>query len=211
MWKLRIFTIMLFLIVASCSNSNKDQDQTSSINDDLTPMEDVDTSRDTVFVKRRMSENGFVIDTLFIRGGSSTTQVLAGTTFLPYSNKMIGLLNKGLSPIRLEILQDCDKSVRPENYVNYPEFSDIRRDSNTLTIDVMVVANCCHNFLGEAEVIGQDTLNLVYTSYGDFCSCTCCVTLRYKFNTVMEENYQILKYVIINGIKREVGEIPNIN
>ncbi|MFT5821005.1 MAG: hypothetical protein ACI8ZM_002253 [Crocinitomix sp.] len=51
------------------------------------------TDFDTVFVKRSIGNDAFEIDTLFITAGQSTDQVLTGTTFLPYSDKMIGLLN----------------------------------------------------------------------------------------------------------------------
>ncbi len=162
---------------------------------------------DTVFVKRTVGENEFEIDTLFIPGGRSTEQVLAGTTFLPYSDRIIGLLNNGLSPISLEVIQECNNTTDPRTFKDYPKFIEVKRDSNILTIDVSVIANCCHNFLGEAEVVGNDTLNLVYTSYGGFCGCTCCFTLRYTFDTSMEEFYQILKYVTING-STTVGQIP---
>lgn len=154
---------------------------------------------DTVFVKRTVEENVFEVDTLFIPGGLSTPQVLAGTTFLPYSEKMIGLLNNGLSPISLEILETCDNSTARSNKADYPIFKNITRTDNQLTIDVVIIANCCHNFLGEAEVVDDNTLNLLYTAYGGFCSCSCCYTLRYKFDTTMEKHYQVLKYVTING------------
>lgn len=164
------------------------------------------TELDTVFVKQTIGINVFQIDTLYIPGGRSSTQVLAGTTFLPYSDKMIGLLNNGLSPISLEIIQECDNTTDPKTFKEYPKFIATSRVGNTLAIDVSVIANCCHNFLGEAEVKGKDTLNLVYTSYGGFCSCECCFTLRYKFDTSREEMYQVLNYVTINGSKT-VGQI----
>lgn len=162
---------------------------------------------DTVFVKRLVGVNKFEIDTLFIPGGRSSTQVLAGTTFLPYSDKMIGLLSNGLSPISLEIIKECDNTTDPRTFKDYPKFTSTSRNGDTLTIDVSVIANCCHNFLGEAEVVGMDTLNLVYTSYGNFCSCECYFMLRYKFNAKMESTYQILNYVTINNSKT-VGKIP---
>src|SRR5690606_36218333 len=56
--------------------------------------------------------------------------------------------------------------------------------------------------------VGMDTLNLVYTSYGGFCSCNCCFTIRYKFDTSMEEVYQVLNHVTINNSKA-VGQITN--
>jgi hypothetical protein len=161
---------------------------------------------DTVFVKRSVRINEFEIDTLYISGGRSSTQVLAGTMFLPSSDKMNGLLNNGLSPISLEIIKECDNTTDPRTFKEYPKFIATSRVGNTLTIDVSVIANCCHNFLGEAEVVGKDILNLVYTSYGGFCSCECCFTLRYRFNTSMEDIYQVLNYVTINGSKI-VGQI----
>ncbi len=164
------------------------------------------TELDTVFVKRSIGINEFAIDTLYIPGGRSSTQVLVGTMFLPSSDKMNGLLNNGLSPISLEIIQECDNTTDPRTFNEYPKFISTSRVGNILTIDVSVIANCCHNFLGEAEVIGSDTLNLVYTSYGGFCSCNCCFTLRYKFDTSMENIYQVLNYVTINGSKT-IGQI----
>ena len=154
---------------------------------------------DTVFVKRKVEKNTFEIDTLFIPSGVSAKQVLVGTQFLPYSNKMIGLLNSGLSPISLEVINECNEGIDRKTFNQYPKFVNVERELETLTIDVSVVANCCHNFLGEAEVVDGTTLNLVYTSYGGFCSCNCVFTLRYKFNTVFEKNYQILDSVKING------------
>jgi hypothetical protein len=169
-----------------------------------------EVENDTIFVKRVVQTESPEIDTILFKDGISLAQpqILIGTTFLPNTNKMIGLLNKGLTPISLEIIEECDKSIHPKSFIDYPKFTTVKRDCNTLTIDVTVIANCCHNFLGEAEIIGDDTLNLIYTSYGGFCSCQCCFTLSYKFNTTMEEYYQILKKVTINnsGI---INEIPN--
>ncbi len=168
------------------------------------------TENDTVFVKRTVHTENIEIDTIIIPGGISPakTDVLIGTTFLPYSDKMIGLLNNGLSPIKLEVIKECDNTFDPETTTDYPQFVEVSRDSNVLSIDVSIVANCCHNFLGEAEVTGNDTLNLLYTSYGGFCSCDCYFTLRYKFDSTMENHYQTLKYTTING-SRVAGKIPN--
>lgn len=162
---------------------------------------------DTVFIKRQLSKNEIQIDTFLIEAGVSSQQVLVGTTMLPSTQKMIGLLNKGVSPISLEVLEACDNSGKPPSG-NYPDFKAIVRDADKLTIDVAIVANCCHNFLGEAEIIG-DTLNLIYTGYGSFCSCNCCYTLRYTFDTSMESDDQVLKHVTVNGNDTRIGEVPN--
>ncbi|MFK8104058.1 MAG: hypothetical protein AB8G15_16105 [Saprospiraceae bacterium] len=165
----------------------------------LTSLAGQELELDTVFVKKKVGENEFELDTLFIESGNSSPQVLTGTTFLPYSEKMIALLNKGLSPISLKVIQTCDEKIDPNTFEDYPKFKEVSRTSNQLTIAVSIVANCCHNFLGEAEIIGTDTLNLIYTAYGGFCGCRCCYTLEYTFNTTLADQYQVLKYVTING------------
>jgi hypothetical protein len=153
---------------------------------------------DTVFVKRTVGIQVYDIDTLFIPGGRSTTQVLAGTTFLPYSDKMIDLLSYGISPISLDILDECNKNINPNSFEEYPKFMSSSRDGDTLTVVVSVMANCCHQFLGEAQV-HRDTLHLLYTSYGGFCSCECCFTLRFRFDMSMEDSQKGVKHVRLNG------------
>jgi hypothetical protein len=154
---------------------------------------------DTVFVKRTIDADKFAIDTLFIPGGVNSAPVLAGTMFLPYSDKMISLLNHGIYPKKLILLEECNGGTNPDLFHDFPKFLATTRVGNELTIDVSVVANCCHSFLGEAEIKGKDTLNLRYISYGDFCACSCCFTLRYTFDTDGEEDYEIMNFVTING------------
>ncbi len=137
---------------------------------------------------------------------SALLKVLAGRTFLPASDKIVGLLNKGLSPADIKIIENCDDMIDSNKFGEYPIFRNVERMDNILIIDVSVIANCCHNLLAEAEVLAQDTLNLLYISYGDFCSCQCPFTLRYTFDTTFEENYQILKHVTINA-STKVGTI----
>lgn len=173
-----------------------------------TPALSQNTDLDTVFIKKSVGANQFEMDTLYIPSSRIYKQVLAGTTFLPYSEKMNRLLNNGIFPISLEVLEECGSTSDPSTFRSYPKFIEAKRDADVLTIDVAIVANCCVNFLGEAEVTGKDTLNLVYTTYGGFCFCECCFTLRYKFDTALEANYQILKFVTINGSKA-VGKITN--
>lgn len=154
---------------------------------------------DTVFVKRTIGVDEYAVDTLFIPGGISSAPVLAGTMFIPYSNRMIRLLNHGIYPKELILLEGCDGGTHPDEFHEFPKFLTTSRVGNELTIDVSVIANCCHSFLGEAEIKGKDTLNLRYISYGDFCACSCCFTLRYTFDTDGEEDFEIMNFVTING------------
>ena len=165
---------------------------------------------DTVFIKKSISEGEFDIDTLFIIGGRSSIQVLAGTTFLPYSEKSIELLNRGLRPIELKIINECDDKNLYSSFNDFPKFERIYRKPDELVIEVSIIANCCYNFLGEAEVLGNDTLNLIYTAYGGFCSCECCYTLQYSFKTSLEENQERMRFVKING-DTTVARIPELH
>jgi hypothetical protein len=157
---------------------------------------------DTVFVKRNLEE--IVIDTMYIKGGMSTNQVIVGTCFLPGTVSEINLLNHGLDPISLSVLNECngDETFKPK-----PLFQSIKRKNDSLIIDVNIMANCCHNFLGSAEVNNENVLVLGYLGYGAYCSCDCCYTLRYIFDTSMEDEYVPIKHVAVKK-KKEVGTIP---
>lgn len=151
--------------------------------------------QDSVFVKRMVDFDEFEMDTFVVKS-QNISQVLVGTMMLPYTDKNIYLINQGITPISLELVEECDGGIDPAKSVEYPQIIHVDYSSSILTIKVVVVANCCHNFLGEAELIGKDTLNLLYTSYGGFCSCSCCFTLQYKFDLDDEVS---LKHIKING------------
>jgi hypothetical protein len=186
---IHIGTCIFFVALFGCSDDSKSKELFEEI-------EQLEKENDSL---RNILESDQMVQTV------SHDTALYGTTFLPYSSKMIGLMNRGLEPIDFTIIKDCQASMfRNEDY---PKFINIVRTETTLTIDVEIIGNFCHNFLGEAEVVGENTLNLIYTDYGGFCSWGPC-TLRYIFNTTMEKEYQTLKYVTINGSK-VVGLIPN--
>ena len=165
--------------------------------------------KDSVFVKSTISENEFRYDTLFFEKGIANPPVLVGTTVLKDSEKNFLLQNKGLYLDKIEVINGCNEGIDPRTFKNYPKFEKIVRDSNSLTIDVTIISNCCYEFLGEAEVIGTDTLNLIYTGYGNYCSCSCCFTLRYTFDTSMEHYYNILEKVMINNNQKVIELINN--
>ncbi|MGC4103773.1 hypothetical protein [Ferruginibacter sp.] len=77
-------------------------------------------------------------------------------------------------------------------------------NDSTLMMSVNVDENCGYHFLGEIEVINNNTLNLVYHGYGAFASCNCCFGLTYKIALVKDEDYKFnkLRYVTVNGIAK---------
>src|SRR5690606_10229210 len=123
--------------------------------------------------------------------------------------KIVSLLNHGIGALGLELLGECNSDFDPRQRDKYPILDRIERAGDLLTIDITVMANCCHHFLGEAHVVDGNILDLVYTSYGMHCSCTCCFPLRYTFNTTMESEYGILEKVMVNGNRAVMGMIPS--
>jgi len=165
--------------------------------------------KDTVFVKRTIGENEYTYDTLYFERGISNPPILVGTMVLTDSQKNFGLLNNGIELTKLSVLNGCQGGISPEESRKYPLFETVTRDENYLIVDVTISANCCYSFLGEAEMQG-DTLNLISTGYGSYCSCTCCFTLQYTFDlSLLEENDNSLNYVMINGKKSAAVFIPN--
>lgn len=77
----------------------------------------------------------------------------------------------------------------------------INIDSNIIIFNLSILSNCCHSFLGEAE-IKNNTLNLIYTEYGEeFCGCLCCFTIEYRFNILESKQISLPKYVSVNSSK----------
>jgi len=182
------FFILAFILIG-CSEKNNTEDLSLEIQNLRKENDSIKQLLDSQCPKSRLNND----------------TILNGTTFLPHSSKMIGLINNGIEPIELKIIKECE--VKDFDKDAFPKFIEIRRTSTTLIIDVEIIANACHNFLGEAEVVGTETLNLVYTEYGGFCSWGTC-TLRFTFDTTLEKEYQVLKYVTINGSETK-GVIPN--
>jgi len=165
--------------------------------------------KDTVFIKSTISENKFAFDTMYFEKGVANPPVLVGTTVLTDSRKNYLLQNNGLKLEALEVMKGCRKGIDPKLYKEYPKFNSVKKVSNKLIIDVSIVSNCCHEFLGEAEILGSDTLNLIYTAYGSWCSCSCCYELRYTFDASFENNYNLIQSVIVNNNKNVIGRIKN--
>ena len=162
--------------------------------------------KDSVFIKSSISEMEFRYDTLYFKAGIVNPPVLVATQALFGSDRLNNLMNNGLYLVSLGLVDECDDSVNPKEFNDYPKFRNIERGSKNLIIDVSIVSNCCHNFLGEAEVIGEnsDTLNLIYHGYGGFCSCSCCFTLRYNFRIDLDEEVKKIKYIKISGRKSAI-------
>lgn len=131
---------------------------------------------------------------------NGVTNEIKGTGFLPYSSKMIGLMNHGIEPIDFTIQKECEvKYIENEN--QYPIIKEAFLENHTLVIIVEIIGNACHNYLGEAELTDYNTLNLIYTDYGGFCSWGT-VTLQFRLDTSLMDDENELKRVTVNGQDR---------
>src|SRR5215204_1419850 len=85
------------------------------------------------------------------------------------------------------------------------EITSVRQtNDSTLIITASVDENCSYKFLGEIEIVADNTLNLIYHGYGDYSVCNCCFGLTYKIEIFRNEEYKFdkLKFVSINGIAK---------
>lgn len=138
------------------------------------------------------------------------TPVFTGTTFIPGSRKTRLLENEGIKAISLEMIERCDENTTVGSFKDYPKIKKIERTKdNKLIIDVIIMSDCCIDFLGEASINNNkpQILELFYTSYGRHCACFCCYTLRYVFDTTNEGKYSYssnLKAIKIDNKKFKI-------
>jgi hypothetical protein len=79
---------------------------------------------------------------------------------------------------------------------------------NSLNIELKYWGNCCHSFLCDIEVKNETTVNLIIHGYGaTYCSCDCCYGLTYHFTTMKVDEFEKLKYIIINGDQKTKKQI----
>jgi hypothetical protein len=156
---------------------------------------------DTIFIKMDLNwddKHNYTIDTLFVKSVSDL-YVLHGTTILPLTNGQNGALNYGIK-LKDIYLTPCENNGRPpENHD--PIVNSISISDSLWQIDIKVVSNCCHNFLGDLEITDNNTLNLLYYPYGGFCSCYCCFGLTYiiEVEDFMKEETDKLKVISVLG------------
>jgi len=128
---------------------------------------------------------------------------LVGTTVLTASKK-----NMEAGAVHGLWLDDFKSSqcLQPQSETPPPtEITSVKHpNDSTLIITANINANCSYDFLGEIEIVSDNTLNLIYHGYGGYASCNCCFGLTYKIKIVRNDDYRFdkLKYVTIDGIAK---------
>lgn len=91
-----------------------------------------------------------------------------------------------------------------ENLDDDKKVKEITFTENGFIIDFIIVENCCSEFLCEAEIVDETTLNIIYHPFGNHCSCNCKFEIKYTFtidNSLQEIGKQIttIKHVQFNN------------
>lgn len=141
-------------------------------------------------------------DTLFVDTPSDGT-ILFGTTIIPITSNQVGLYGAGLW---LDNLVDspCHSSQEPSGIDK--NISSSSNDS-ILRVSLEITSNCCHRFLGDAELVDDSVLNLIYIGYSGNCACYCCVGLTYTFRKEYPNPDIKISHVMINGDKTTMKPI----
>ncbi len=91
-----------------------------------------------------------------------------------------------------------------ENSNHDKKVKEITLTENGFIIDFTIVENCCSEFLCEAEIVDETTLNIIYHPFGNHCSCNCKFEIKYTFtidNSLEEIGQQVteINYVQFNN------------
>jgi hypothetical protein len=141
---------------------------------------------------------------------SQPEHVLKGTTVLKASERNMNsrwVHGLWLADIKSsECLQSKSESPAPTLITSVKEIND-----STLIITVNINENCSYDFLGEIEVVSDNTLNLIYHGYGGYAECSCDFCLTYQIELVKDGDYKFdkLKYVTVNNIAK--SSLPKIS
>lgn len=143
-------------------------------------------------------------DTLFVDTPSDGT-ILFGTTIIPTTSNQVGLYGAGLW---LDNLVDspCNSSQEPSGIDKVISSSS---NDSILAISIEVTSNCCHRFLGDAELVDESILNLIYIGYGGNCACYCCFGLTYTFRKEYPNPDIKVSQIMINGDRSTLKPISN--
>jgi hypothetical protein len=124
---------------------------------------------------------------------------LIGTTVLRSSEKNLHsgyLYGLWLDSIYSSACQNMGEGPPPIKITSIQQPYD-----SILIVNAMVTGNCGYSFLGEIDVLQENTINLVYTGYGSSAVCACCYGLTYVIQLSDQGEYPFkkLKYISING------------
>jgi len=147
------------------------------------------TQYDTVYIRYdtqlAFDSTNYKTDTLLFNGQMSRA-VVGGTTVLPGTANQQYARLFGLDLQQVEFTP-CTRERKP--HLLPTTIRSIEETDSTLIIDIQLIANCCHSFLCDVEILEDSVINLLYIGYGaEYCACNCCYGIQFIF-AVSHDNY----------------------
>ncbi|GAB4165169.1 MAG: hypothetical protein Tsb0033_26880 [Winogradskyella sp.] len=106
-----------------------------------------------------------------------------GNQIFENSKKLYNLKWKNGYILQSINISECDNSNTDEDINKLDKKIDsITINDDSFTIYYKAFENCCSEFLCEAEIINNDTLNLIYNAYGSHCFCNCLFNMSFQFS-----------------------------
>ncbi|WP_426430271.1 hypothetical protein ACPX19_12130 [Winogradskyella sp. HB-48] len=106
-----------------------------------------------------------------------------GNQILENSEKLYNLKWKNGYILESINISQCDNSNTGEIIHKFDKKIDsIIFTNDSFTISFKAIENCCSEFLCEAEIINNDTLNIIYNAYGSHCFCNCLFDMSFQFS-----------------------------
>lgn len=173
--------------------------------------------QDTVFIRQSDPYADSILyktDTVIFLSAAKS-KILYGTTILPWTDNQQVAKSYGLffNNIKFsECQENIEQITEDEEYLDQTNsILTVTKNDTLLTVEIKIIANCCHSFLCDISVENDSILNLIYYGYGVSCSCDCCYGLIYQIKNerYFEDNKKI-KYVMIKDDKKTIKKINEL-
>ena len=141
---------------------------------------DSNSNTNSTITASQKSEKKVMIDTLDVIKEQKVI-LPKGNQIIHNSEKLYNLKWKNGYILNAINISECDNSNTDESIYKFDKKIDSKTFTNdSFTINFKAVENCCSEFLCEAEVIDNATLNVIYNAYGSHCSCNCLYSMSFK-------------------------------
>jgi len=156
--------------------------------------------KDTVYIKKNVnpfSEKAvYKTDTLIFETPNARN-ILIGNSILTQTPNQQAAKHYGLFFEDFTV-KDCQESEQPKPN----KIIGIEKKKQEWIVTAVVYANCCQNFLADIRVENDNSLNLIFYTYGMYCSCSCPFELNYTIRIREFEGLKKIKYLTINGASK---------
>ena len=176
----------------------------------ITVLINCNSNTNSTIATSQKSEKKVMIDTLNIIKEQKVIHP-KGNQILDNSEKLYNLKWENGYILNAINISQCDNSKTDEGVYEFEKKIDsITFTKDSFTITFKAVENCCSEFLCEAEIINNDTLNIIYNAYGSHCYCNCLFDMSFKFsynnrlNDINVERTNIKSIILNNNLNSKI-------